>query len=199
MFNFGKQKKMADTPAWDSKYFSEYKKSDWDNLKPEKITYMIEESRLYLQNIFESTNCLAQKASFILTLIGGLIGYIFVEFLMNYKQYKVDDWYIWPIAGYFVVLVCSFFGLRKYLLPSIDYDAVGIPPENLLLKTGMMDLDFPNIAITQLELYQGRINNNRTQNTKMAQAIKRCLVWIILYPILATTTLFICFLLAVWN
>jgi hypothetical protein len=174
MFGFGK-KKIVDTPTWDSGYFHKGAKSDWEQLTENKLAYMIEESRLYLQNTFEATNSLTQKAAFLLTLIGGLIGYIFVEFVLKHKQFDEKDWFfVLPLAVYFLILIYNFCVLIKYFLPSLDYEAVGTPPKNLLLKN-IMNVGYANIIIKQLQLYQDKINRNREQNRQMAQKIKLCL------------------------
>ncbi len=187
-----------DRLSWRSGYFinNENNKADWNNLTEEKLKFILEEGRLCLQNIFDSLGYLSQKATFLITLIGGAISYIFVEFILKFKQFNMDDWYVWPLAAYFVVLICVFFILIKYLLPSLDYEALGNVPENLLTKEEMA-FDYKKIVVSQLEYYQHRINLNLKQNYQAARDIKRCFCMVIIYPILTSIALFvICYL---WN
>jgi len=192
MFGLEKKRSKIETPSWPSGYFviDKNTEADWKNITEEKLNYIMEESRLYLQHIFDSTVNLTQKAAFLLTLISGTISFMFIEFAMKYREYTIDDWYIWPLAGYFLILFMAFMRLLKYVLPSLKYDAVGTPPEILLRKKGMMDFDYKKIIVSQLEFYQGRIDQNMKQNTQMAYHIKECSIGIIAYPVLISAVLF---------
>jgi MFS family permease len=194
MFNFRKEHKAIKTPPLDSGYFSEYSKSDWEKLTSEKRTYMIEESRLCLQNIFEGTVSLAQKAAFLLTLIWGLISYMFVEFMTKYNQCNINDWRIWLIAVYFVILICAFLVLIRYLLPLPIYP-LGTSPQKLLPRKEAMDSDFAEIIVAQLKFYQARIDHNRKLNAKIAQKVYLCAILIAAYPILVSLVVFVIFFL----
>ncbi len=198
MFWLKKRKNRTPTPPWDSGYFhiDENTKTDWENLTSEKLIYTIEESRLHLQNIFDSSNSLAQKASFFVVMICGAITFMFMKYVSQYQEYSFTDWYLWPIAGYFIVLCLAFIRLVKYVMPSLDYDAIGTPPEILLRKKGMMDFDFKKMIVSQLEFYQGRIYQNMKQNKLMAYYIKRWIIYLISYPVIVSALLFVTFVLS---
>jgi hypothetical protein len=81
MWWFRKQKK--ETKEWEGNYL--YAASE-DNLKEldKKLIYAMEESRLYLQSIAENHDSLTQKTSFLLGIIGGLIGIVFTGSILKY-------------------------------------------------------------------------------------------------------------------
>lgn len=190
---FWRKKEIKDK-SFDSGYFYEGLEKEWNDLTDEKLTYAIEESRLYLQNIFDSTACLSQKAMFLLTIVVGLIGYIFVEFVLKYKQLDINTFLLYPVAGYVGILILSFILLNRFILPTINIYSVGNAPKNLLKKDKMMNFCFKEIIVSQLENYQDRINHNTKQNIKKARYIKLCIWLLVGYPILVIAALFIAFL-----
>jgi hypothetical protein len=181
---------------FDSGYFYTGTEKKWGNLTNEKLSYVLEESRLYLQHIWDGTTFLIQKALFLLTLITAGIGFLFTEFMMRYEWFESHLWITFILVGYFIVLLYIFLKLIKYFLPSLDYEAIGNYPKILLKNEGMMEYDYKKIIVSQLELYQDKINRNFKQNKQFAFAIKYTLWWLVAYPSIVVAVVFIVFLLS---
>ncbi len=169
---------------WDSNYFKA-KPEEWKDLKEEKLDYIIEESRLFLQAVWESKDRLAQKASFLLAIITGLIGFIFTQTILEYDSFITKSlWAKILIAIYFVILFLSFFRLIKYQLPSEDF-SVGTQPKKLLSKE-IIKYELEDIAVKQLHNYQEKIDCQMQSNKEMGRIINHCFRWVILYPTIIT-------------
>jgi hypothetical protein len=171
---FGKKKKPE---SWNSDLCED----DVRYLTGDKLAYMVEESRLYLQSINENTGRMVGKAAILLGFITAGIGYIITKFISNYYCYIEHYWQAIFWIGWLIILLYDFFTLIRYQLPSLDYP-VGTPPENLLLKE-YIKFDYERIIVPQLELYQRRIDNNEKRSLQMAKNIKVCFALAVIYPI----------------
>jgi hypothetical protein len=184
MFKFWKNKAKEST-RWDSGYFYDKpNEGGWKDLDKDKLNQILDESRLYLQHIFDSYVNLTQKVSFFLAVIGGTIGFIFTEILLNQEYFKKNLKIEIALVGYFIILNTTFLFLSKYVLPLKELDSVGMPPNGILKKKKMKE-DFEHITVNQIEVYQGSIEHNYDIVTRIGQEIKVSFWVVVLYPFFA--------------
>jgi len=87
MFKFWKNKAKEST-RWDSGYFYDKpNEGGWKDLDKDKLNQILDESRLYLQHIFDSYVNLTQKVSFFLAVIVAL-SVLFHRNLLNQEYFK---------------------------------------------------------------------------------------------------------------
>jgi hypothetical protein len=179
---FGLGKKINEIKPFDSGCFN-HKKGEgiWKDLKDNdnnsnKLNYVLEESRIYYENVIDNRNRLIQKELFLLALIVGLIGFIYNSFITQ-VSYFIENFELLLMLGmYFTILLWSFFGLAKHQLPSLDYPP-GNPPKNILNLNDeeikdLMKCDYERIVVRYLEDCQDCINQNEKRNQQIANDIK---------------------------
>lgn len=176
------RKKEKEIPLWKSGYFDcEKGEGGWDKLDESKLNYFIEESRLVFQAIWESKDRLAQKTSFLLVIITGLMGFFFTQTILQYESFVLKPVGVKILlALYFILLIIAFRILIKHQLPSLD-NPPGTYPKNLLCRE-VIKFDFEEIAVKQLQLYQNSINSQIQRNDQIAKDIKLCFNLVVLYP-----------------
>ncbi|MGA2678776.1 MAG: hypothetical protein ABSF37_05660 [Sedimentisphaerales bacterium] len=152
---------------------------DMEGLTEGKVEYFIEESRTYLQFLSENANSIAGKASTLLTLVVGGLGYIIAEFIVKSEYYINHFWQISFWVGLFLVLSYDFYILIRYQLPQKCLP-VGTQPKEIALKS-VIKYGYRQILLKQLFLYQDRIDKNKKSNTQMAENIRRCFIFIVAY------------------
>jgi uncharacterized membrane protein YhaH (DUF805 family) len=181
---------------WHSGYFQD-EKGTW-LLSECKLNYTIEEARLFLQAVWDGKGRLVQKAGFLLAVIVGLIGFLFTEFILKYDHLtSVPFWQKLVLLLYFLILFVCFLILTVYQLPLRD-NAFGTPPRNIFMKE-VMNSDFEEIAVTQLEYYQDRINYNIQRNTRLAMVLLWCYLLVVVLPISTIIIWASCVFCHLWN
>lgn len=169
---------------WESGYFST-PKGEWAKLTDAKLMYVVEESRLFLQALWDSYGRLTQKASFLLGVIIGIVTLIFTEMISRQDYWNDLQW--WNkvlLALYLLFLIALGFRLLKYQLPILSH-AAGTQPLDLLKKESM-NCDFEEMAIRRLELYQDSIDHNRRQNIELSRTLKYSYLFMLGYPTAVT-------------
>lgn len=177
-----KNSQITEIPSWKSGYFDcEKGEGGWNKLTEDKLDYIIEESRLFLQAVWESKDRLVQKTSFLIAIICGLIGFIFTQTILQYDSFAQKSLLVKTLlALYFILLMIAFRVLIKYQLPSLD-NPTGTSPKNLLCKE-VIEFDFKDIAVKQLQLYQNSISSQILRNDQIAKEIHLCFKLVIWYP-----------------
>jgi hypothetical protein len=196
MFWFKKKNdeiKKAD--SWNSHYFEKDEKGEeWKNLSQDKLEYAMEEARLIISKLSDNTSRLTSKGFTLLAIIGGLIGFIFTNYIVYWSYFINNLWLTFPLTIYFGCLICAFYILRICIRP-IYRTPIGTSP-NFLLKNEVMKYDFLKIIITQLENYQGRIDKNTKQNDWMSSRIELSLNLATVYPTISIILYSVFFILA---
>ncbi|MGD0077193.1 MAG: hypothetical protein ABSB91_01045 [Sedimentisphaerales bacterium] len=197
MFGFGKIEEVDwDAIPWDDTYLYRDNAKDWTDCTEDKLKYVIEESRLYLQSILDNNNRLLNKAFFLLTVFVGLIGYIFAKFVSSPNNAIASKWFIWFLGIYLVFLIFVYlFIVIKYVMPSMDYFYVGTKPANLLYDK-VMALSSQKIIVELLRDYHLIIKHNEERNELMAHNIIKCAMLIPAPLIIASIISFLSYLLS---
>jgi len=107
-------------------------KGKWAKLDETKLLYVTEESRLFLQALWDAYGRLTQKASIFLGIVTGLIGFIFVEVMLENDYLLYLRWYDVLFLGiYFIFLIITFFetvaSLQSILLSCFSAFMVSAP------------------------------------------------------------------------
>ncbi len=161
-------------------------KGKWAKLDETKLLYVTEESRLFLQALWDAYGRLTQKASIILGIVTGLIGFIFFEVMLENDYLLYLRWYDVLFLGiYFIFLIITFFRLLKYQLP-IKSNTVGTQPKGLF-KKDVMNLELEVILVKQLRLDQKNMEYNLKQNTELVKVLKSSYNLVVLFPVVIIT------------
>lgn len=157
-------------------------KGEWGKLDDIKLNYVIEESRIFLQTLWDAYGRLTQKAVFILGYVVALLGYISTKLVFNKVLISSMLWYEkLSVFIYIGMLIYIFFNLIKYQLP-VHNPAAGTQPKDIF-KKNIMNCNFEEIAVEQIEHYQERICQNQKLSRELSGKIK-CYFWVMLiYPI----------------
>jgi len=182
-----------DIPDMACDYFNT-PKGKWAKLNDEKLKYLIEESRIFLQTLWDAYGRLTQKALFLLGYIIALLGYISNKVIFKQEIISSMSWQaILFIFIYIALLIYIFFHLIKYLLPICNVSAGGQPKD--LFKKDFMNCDFEEMAVNQLHHYQRRIWYSERLNVILSNRIKYYFGIILIYPIIVISAfLFLHFL-----
>lgn len=173
-------KDVEQVEEWSSGFF-DGKCKDWKGLD-EKLPYVIEESRLRLQTLWDATGHLSQKISFLLGIVIALVGYVFTVFIQRTNSMDGLLWYEQLlILIYVVFLLYTFFILIRYQLPFLS-TPVGTSPKNLF-KADAMNCELKEVLVQQLEHYQKRIRSASRQNDAVAKVLSVSYCILIIYPV----------------
>lgn len=168
-------------------------KGKWAKLDETKLLYAVEESRLFLQALWDAYGRLTQKVSIFLGIVTGLIGFIFIEVMLKNNHLLYLRWYDILFLGlYFIFLIITFFRLLKYQLP-IKSNAVGTQPKGLF-KKDVINLDLEEIIVKQLRFDQRNIEYNLQQNTELVKVLKSSYQLVALFPVVVITFYSLCFI-----
>jgi hypothetical protein len=186
MFGLGKSSGKAEPILYDSGYFSA-SKEDCDKLTNDKLAYVADESRQFLQAIWDSNGRLTQKVSFLLGVIIAIFGLVFTEVVLKpalWNGMQRFDRVLLSLYMFVLAVIGAY--LLKYQLPLLSH-ASGTQPSDLLTrKSKIMDHDYREIVLSRLEAYQDSVEYNRQQNTELAKLIGCCYKWMLGYPAIAT-------------
>ncbi len=181
MWYFKDSKNFNNIPNWTTDYF-ETEKGKWAKLDNDKLNHAIEESRIFLQTLWDGYGRLTQKALFLLGYIVALLGYISTKMLFNLEVMNSMLWYEkLSLLVYLALLIYIFFSLIRYQLPIYNASA-GTQPKDIF-KKDVMNCDYEEIIVKQLELCQKSIYYSQRLSLHLSNKI-RCYFWVMLiYPI----------------
>lgn len=168
---------------WNSGYFDD-SFEDFKGLDEPKLTYMMEEARIFLQSLWEAHERLVQKAAFLLGSVIALIGFVLSQTILGGTDLKS----LLSLKGGLLLLYLPFLVYVAWRLSKTQFPlataAPGTQPKDLFRKE-VIDRQFMEIAVRRLELYQDSMIRNLQQNTGLVETIQHSCRVIVAYPVIA--------------